>query len=454
MTNKNNKIKVNSNQNLTSNPNFDYETFKKESIKKLYEGKGLSGKDGIFSGMIKDFLETALQEELSEHLKSELLNQSERKRFSENEEFEDSSEYNNRRNGYTSKNIKTSNSSFTLDTPRDRDGAFNPNIVKKNQTILTDELDNKIIGLYGLGMSYRDISNHISEMYGIEVSKSLIGSITDKIIPKIKEWQSRPLESIYPIIFLDAMHFKCNEEGKVITKAFYTVLGINQNGIKDVLGLYISESEGANFWLSVLTDLQNRGITDIFITCIDGLKGFPEAINSIFPKTEIQLCIVHQIRNSLKFVASKNQKEFMKDLKEVYKAPNKDIAETNLLKLEEKWGKLYPIVIKSWNNNWHNLSNYFKYPENIRRMIYTTNIVEGFHRQVKKVTKTKGSFTSQGALEKLIFLTIQNIQKKWTMPVPNWSLTISQLDIYFEGRLNLSLKTTEISEGFYGKKEV
>jgi len=465
MTNKNEKIKANSNSNsnLTSNPNFDYETFKKESIKKLYEGKGLNGKDGIFGGMIKDFLETALQEELSEHLKSEKLGykQNNHNQNNQNDEFEGLQEYSNigtqysnRRNGYTSKNIKTSNSSFSLDTPRDRDGTFNPNIVKKNQTILTNELDDKIIGLYGLGMSYRDISNHVADMYCIDVSKSLIGSITDKIIPKIKEWQSRPLENIYPIIFLDAMHFKCNEDGKVITKAFYTVLGINQNGIKDILGLYISESEGANFWLSVLTDLQNRGISDIFIACIDGLKGFPEAINSIFPKTEIQLCIVHQIRNSLKYVASKNQKEFMKDLKEVYKAPNKDIAETNLLKLEEKWGKLYPIVIKSWNNNWHNLSNYFKYPENIRRMIYTTNIVEGFHRQVKKVTKTKGSFTSQGALEKLIFLTIQNIQKKWIVPIQNWSLTISQLDIYFEGRLNLPLKTTEISESFYGKKEV
>lgn len=453
MINKNEKIKVNSNQNLTSNPNFDYETFKKESIKKLYEGKGLSGRDGIFSGMIKDFLETALREELSEHLKSEKLDYKQNNN-NQNDELKGSPGYLNRRNGYSSKNIKTSNSSFSLDTPRDRDGTFNPNIVKKNQTILTDELDGKIIGLYGLGMSYRNISNHINEMYGIEVSKSLIGSITDKIIPKIKEWQSRPLENIYPIIFLDAMHFKCNEEGKVITKAFYTVLGINQHGIKDILGLYISESEGANFWLSVLTDLQNRGITDIFIACIDGLKGFPEAINSIFPKTEVQLCIVHQIRNSLKYVASKNKKEFMKDLKEVYKASNKDIAETNLLKLEEKWGKLYPIVIKSWNNNWHNLSNYFKYPENIRRMIYTTNIVEGFHRQVKKVTKTKGSFTSQGALEKLIFLTIQNIQKKWIIPIPNWSLTISQLDIYFEDRLNLPLKTTESFCRNFGKKEV
>lgn len=238
---------------------------------------------------------------------------------------------------------------------------------------------------------------------------------------------------------LDAMHFKCNEESKVISKAFYTVLGINQEGKKDVLGLYLSESEGANFWLSVLTDLQNRGVKDIFIACIDGLKGFPEAINSIFPKTEIQLCIIHQIRNSIKYIASKNQKEFMEDLKLVYQATSKDLAESKLIELEEKWGKKYPLVLKSWNNNWHNLSGYFRYPPEIRKMIYTTNAVEGLHRQIRKVTKTKGSFTSQTALEKLIYLAIKNISKKWLMPVPNWSLIIGQLDIFFMGRLKLEL---------------
>ena len=279
-----------------------------------------------------------------------------------------------------------------------------------------------------------------------------------------KQWQNRPLESIFPIVFLDAIHFKCREEGQVITKAFYTVLGINQQGRKDVLGLYISESEGANFWLSVLTDLKNRGIEDILICCIDGLKGFPEAINTIFPKTEIQVCIVHQIRNSLKYVASKDQKEFMVDLKEVYKANNKDYAETKLLDLEEKWGKKYPIVLKSWNSNWNNLSSYFKYPEEIRRIIYTTNAVEGLHRQIRKqalnvgkssllefddlrakfaegkYTKSKGSFTTQEALKKLIYLAIQNITQKWSQPIQNWSLIISQLDLYFEKRLRLDLK--------------
>ena len=237
----------------------------------------------------------------------------------------------------------------------------------------------------------------------------------------------------------DGSGFKCTEENKVISKAFYTVLGVNCEGRKDVLGLYISENEEANFWLSVLTDLHNRGVQDILICCVDGLKGLPEAIAAIFPKTEIQLCVIHQIRNSLKYIASKDQKEFMSDLKLVYRANSKDLAESELENLEEKWGKKYPLVIKSWKNNWHNLSAYFRYSNEIRKMIYTTNIVEGFHRQVRKVTKTKGSFTSQTALEKLIFLTIKNISKKWVMPVPNWSLIVGQLDIFFAGRLVLDL---------------
>jgi len=399
--------------------------FKRQAIEKLYQGKPLTGKDGIFSNMIKDILETALNEELNQHLAQEKQNSG--------------NDFNNRKNGHNSKTLKTRESSFVLDAPRDRNASFEPQIVKKNQTVLTEELDNKIIALYGLGMSYRDISSHIEEIYGIEISKSSITAITDKILPKIKEWQNRPLDEIYPIIFLDAMHFKCTEGNAVIGKAFYTVLGINQEGKKDVLGLYLSENEGANFWLSVLTDLQNRGVKDVLIACIDGLKGFPEAINSIFSKTEIQLCVIHQIRNSLKYIASKNQKEFMVDLKLVYKANSKDLAESKLIELEEKWGKKYPIVLKSWNNNWHNLSGYFKYPAEIRKMIYTTNAVEGLHRQIRKVTKTKGSFTSQAALEKLIYLAIKNISKKWAMPVQNWSLIVGQLDIFFAGRLKLDL---------------
>jgi len=347
---------------------------------------------------------------------------------------------NNKRNGYTSKTIKSDIGQFELNTPRDRDGSFEPQIIKKGQTVLTEDLDKKIINLYASGMSYSSISTHIKNMYGIDISTSTITNITDKIIPKIKEFKNRQLEDIYIIVYLDAMHFKVKENGKVVAKAFYTVLGVNQEGFKDILGIYIQDSEGSNFWMSVLSDLQNRGIKDILIACIDGLRGFPEAINTIFPNTEIQLCIIHQIRNSLKYIASKDQKEFMFDLKQVYKANNKEFAENKLLELDEKWGKKYPIVIKSWNNNWEKLSAFFKYSPEIRKIIYTTNIVEGFHRQVRKITKTKGAFSSELALEKIIFLAIENISKKWNMPIPNWSLTIGQFSIIFGDRVKLDLK--------------
>lgn len=304
---------------------------------------------------------------------------------------------------------------------------------------MSDELEQKILALYGLGMSYKDISGHLQEMYGVEISTGTLTAITDKIIETVKRWQARPLESIYPVVWLDAIHYKVHENGKVLSKAVYTILGVNLEGRKDVLGLYISENEGANFWLQVLTDLANRGVEDILIACIDGLKGFPEAIETIFPKTEVQLCVVHQIRNSLKYVASKNQKEFMVDLKRVYKASSKDIAEVELDTLESKWNSKYPIVIRSWRNNWERLSQYFKYPAEIRRIIYTTNTIEAVHRQFRKLTKTKGAFPNQDSLLKLLYLGIQNAQKKWTMPIQNWSLSVSQLAIFFEGRLDREL---------------
>jgi transposase-like protein len=328
---------------------------------------------------------------------------------------------------------------FELETPRDREGSFDPQIVKKRQTVLNASLDNKIIGLYGLGMSYEDIASHLKEMYDFDVSPGTISAVTDKLLPVITDWRSRPLEAIYPILFMDGMYFKVRENGKVITKVLYNILGINQEGRKDILGFYVAESEGANFWLGVLNDLKERGVRDVLIACVDGLTGFPEAIKGAFPRTEVQLCIVHQIRNSLKYVASKNQKEFMRDLKTVYQAPSKDIAEHNLLKLDEKWGAKYPMVLKSWHANWEHLSHYFQYSGEIRRLIYTTNAIEGFHRQVRKFTKTKGAFTSETALFKLVYCACQKIAEKWTSPLQNWALTISQLDVYFEGRLNLGL---------------
>jgi putative transposase len=312
-----------------------------------------------------------------------------------------------------------------------------PHLVKKRQTVLTEELDNKILALYGLGTSYDDISHHLQDIYGVEVSAATISAVTDRLVPQIAEWRNRPLESIYAIVFLDAMFFKIKQDGKVVTKVLYNIMGIQQSGHKEILGFYACESEGASFWLGVLNDLKARGVKDILITCIDGLKGFPEAIRAAFPQTDIQLCIVHQIRNSIKYVASKNQKEFMADLKTVYKAETKDLAELNLLKLEEKWGSKYPMVIKSWQENWDNLSTYFKYTPEVRKLIYTTNSIEGFHRQVRKYTKTKGAFTSENALFKLVYSAILHIERKWNHPIPNWGLTISQLDIFFPGRLSL-----------------
>jgi putative transposase len=398
------------------NSEFDFQ----KALKAIQAGKPLLGKEGILAPLIKDLTEAALEGELDSHLGQEISK--------------------NRRNGKSKKTIKSLNGNFELQTPRDRDGTFSPQLVKKHQTTLNDELEQKIIALYGLGMSYKDIASHIQEMYGLEVSTGTLTAVTDKIINTVKEWQGRPLETIYPIVWLDAIHYKIRENGKVIGKAVYTILGVNIEGRKEVLGLYISENEGANFWLQVLTDLSNRGVADILIACVDGLKGFPEAIETIFPDTEVQLCIVHQIRNSLKYVGSKNQKEFMVDLKRVYKASNKDLAEAELDTLEDKWKGKYPIVIKSWRNNWERLSQYFKYPEDIRRIIYTTNIIEAVHRQFRKLTKTKGAFPNQNSLLKLLYMGIQNASKKWTMPVQNWSLTISQLAIFFEGRLDKELR--------------
>jgi len=390
-----------------------------EFAAQLKAGKGIGGKDGALTPLIKQLTEMALQAELETHLSQDLEK--------------------NRKNGTTSKTMKSANGTFELETPRDRNGSFEPEIVKKHQTHMSDELESKMLSLFALGNSYSQISDHIEDMYGVRFSKPAITAITDKLIPKLEEWKKRPLESIYPFVYLDAIHYKVREEGSYISKAFYTVLGVNLDGKKEILGLYLNESEGAKFWLQVLTDLQNRGVEDILIASVDGLKGFPEAINSVFPDTEVQLCIVHQIRNSLKYVASKNQKQFAGELKKVYQAFTKEEAELELDKLEEKWGKRYPIVFESWRNKWDNLSNYFKYAEPIRKVIYTTNIIESVHRQFRTLTKTKGAFPNDNSLLKLLYAGIQNAEKKWTMPIRNWSLTISQLNIHFKERLKDAL---------------
>ncbi|MGC9385272.1 MAG: IS256 family transposase, partial [Kosmotogaceae bacterium] len=375
-----------------------------DAVKDIMAGKKISGKDGVLAPLVKQLVEAALEAELESHITDEVLVGKK-----------------NRKNGSTSKTIKTSDGKFSLDTPRDRAGSFEPQLVKKNQTHLTDDIEQKVLSMYGLGMSYKDIAKHIDDMYQIELSIGTLTNITDKIIDTVKQWQNRPLEAVYPFVWLDAIHYKIKDGGKYETKAVYTVLGMGIDGKKDVLGLYIGESEGSNFWLGVLTQLQQRGIKDILIASVDGLNGFPEAIKSIFPQTQVQLCIVHQIRNSLKYVASKDQKEFMKDLKLVYQASTKDIAEDELLKLDEKWGSKYPVVLNSWNNKWENLSHYFQYPEQIRKVMYTTNIIESVHRQFRKLTKTKGAFPSKDSLLKLLYMGIQNAKEKWTQPVHNWS---------------------------------
>ena len=397
---------------------FDYEEVKNKALAQLKTGKPLLGKGGALGPLFKSFLEAALEAELEDH-------------FQENKD-----EQLNRRNGHGTKILRTSEGSMELTTPRDRIGSFEPEIVKKRQTILADSLEDKILGLYGLGMSLRDISAHIREMYDSDISHTVLSEITDRIIPSIRLWQSRQLEDIYTIVWLDAMYYKVKDDsGHVVTRCLYNVLGIDLEGRKHLLGVYISESEGARFWLSVLTDLQQRGVKDILIACIDNLGGFEEAIGSIFPKTEVQSCIVHQVRNTIKYVVSKDVKAVVADVKLIYKAINKELAEEHLNTLEEKWGKKYPIVIKSWRNNWHKLSTFFKYAADIRRLIYTTNTIEGFHRQIRKVTKTKGAFTNDMALLKLVYLASQRIEEKWTMPLANWSLTRQQLYIIFEGRM-------------------
>ncbi len=392
-------------------PTFDINA----AIQALREGKDLTGKDGILTPLIKQLTEAALVAELDGHLANP--------------------DTVNRKNGKTTKTVKSPIGNFELNTPRDRAGTFEPQLVKKHQTQLTDEMERKIIGLFSLGSSYQDIRAHIEDMYGMSVSNGTVNAITDKLLPELQAWRERELEPLYPVIWLDAIHYKIKENGRFISKAVYTILALNVEGKKELLGLYLSDNEGAHHWLSVLTDLYNRGVKDILIACVDGLKGFPEAIETIYPQTEVQLCVIHQIRNSMKYVASKHQKAFMADLKCVYKAATLNAAEMALDELETKWGDKYPVVIKSWRNKWALLSVYFKYPDYVRTAIYTTNAVEAVHRQFRKLTKTKGGFANENSLLKLLYAGILKASERWTHPIQNWNLTLSQLSIHFEGRL-------------------
>ena len=388
---------------------------------KTYED--LMGKEGAIKKLIGRSLEHMLEAELSEYLGYEKYSS-----LGKNS--------GNSRNGKSRKRLKNDNGEIELSIPRDRKGEFEPIIVKKYEKTI-GPIEDKIISMYSKGMTTRDIQSHITELYGLDISPTLVSNITEKIIDLAAQWQNRPLEKIYPIVFFDAIHYKVRDESrKVMTKAAYTCLAVDPEGRKDLLGLWVGESEGANFWLNVLTELKNRGTEDIFIACIDGLKGFPEAINTVFPKAEIQLCVIHQIRNTLKYVASKDQKIFMQELKEVYKAPTEESALIHLDKLEENWGKKYSLAIKSWRNNWNNLSTFFKYPEEIRTAIYTTNAVEAVHRQFRKVTKNRSLFPNDDALKKMLYLAYRDLSKKWTMPIKNWALILSNFSVYFEERFD------------------
>ena len=380
------------------------------------------GKEGIFARLFSSTLEQMLEAELSEKLGYEPYEVKGRNSGDS-------------RNGSYPKKLRSSNGEVTIQVPRDRNGEFEPKIVKK-YTANTNELEDKIIGMYAKGLSVRDVQETLQELYGMEVSATTISAITDKVWGLVEAWQSRPLAAIYPIMYLDAIHINLRRDGKVDNTAVYVVLGVDVEGHRDVLGHWVGNgAETANFWLSVVTDLQSRGVKDIFIACMDGLSGFKQAVLAVFPNTQIQRCVIHQIRNSLKYVTWTDRKAFMVDLKLVYQAPTREAAEANLVKLGDQWRSKYAVAVRSWENNWEDLATFFAFPAEIRRLIYTTNSVEGYHRQLRKVIKTKGGFPNNEAVRKLLFLANRDITKKWTSPVQNWAIILNQLVIRFEDRL-------------------
>ena len=400
--------------------NFDYN----EEVKKCKTIDDVIGKNGLVQRLIKDVLENILEVEMGEHLG--------RGKYDRQTDIDQDDR--NYRNGYSKKTLRSSFGDVDLDVPRDRKAEFEPQIIKKYETVC-NELDKKIISLYAKGMSTRDIQAEVEDLYGITLSPSMISKITDKVIATATEWQNRMLDEIYPIVYLDAMYFKVRSNGKIVNKAVYICLGYTLEGYKDILGIWVDEAEGAKFWLSICNDLKNRGVKKILIACMDGLKGLPQAIKTVFPTVDIQTCIVHQIRNSIKYIASKDKKAFMKDLKEVYKATTEDLALAQLDNLKEKWGSNYGMVIDSWYNNWNNLDTFFKFSPQIRKLIYTTNVLEGFNRQVRKFTKVRTIFPTDESLNKCVYLATMEIMEKWTQPIHNWGTTLAELSLYFEEQL-------------------
>ena len=396
----------------------------KELIKEIVR-KGNFNSAADIQEALKDLMKEFIQESLEAELDSQLGY----------EKYEKKEDCDNSRNGYSKKKVKSSFGEIELDIPRDRNSEFQPKIVPKYSRDISN-IEEKVISMYGLGVSTRDINKHIQEIYGVDISAEMVSKITDKIIPLIEEWQNRPLEEVYYFTFLDAVHFHVKEDKAIVKKAAYIVLGVNSEGKKDVLGIYIGGNESAKFWLSVLNDLRNRGVKDILIASVDGLTGFSEAIKTIFPHTDIQRCIIHQIRYTLSFVSYKEKKEFAKDLKEIYTAPNEETGFSALEELKEKWSKKYPYALKSWENNWSELRTFFKFSPEIRKIMYTTNAIENLNRIYRKVTKTRSSFPTDMALMKLLYLSTINLTEKWkTGYAKDWHLIKGQLAIEYEERL-------------------
>ncbi len=401
------------------------EQARRAKIRELLQASNISSMEDIqdlFKETIAEFMENGLDAELDDELgysKYDYKNK----------------ETDNSRNGHSSKTLRTSFGDVEVSVPRDRKGEFEPQLLKKNQTSISQDIEEKILSMYAKGMTTGDIETHIRDIYGIEVSDSTVSRITDKILPIVKEWQQRPLESVYAVVFLDAIHYHVRSEGQIVKKAVYIAIGINLDGKKDVLGMWVGENESAKFWASVLNSLRNRGVQDIFIACTDNLTGFSNAIEAVFPKTEIQNCIIHQLRNSSKYVSYKDLKVLMADLKAVYAAVDEQTALDALDSFAQHWDKKYPKISQSWRENWPNLSTYFKYPQEVRRLIYTTNAIEGFNRQLRKVTKSKSVFPTDDSLFKMLYLAMMDITKKWTGRRQDWSVIYAQLVVFFGNRI-------------------
>lgn len=401
------------------------ENARRAKIRELLNMSNITSMDDIqnlFKETIAEFMEDGLETELDEELGYSRYDY--RNKNTENS-----------RNGHSSKTLRTSFGDVEVAVPRDRKGEFEPQLLKKNQTSISQDIEEKILSMYAKGMTTGDIEAHIQDIYGVDVSDTTVSRITDKILPVAKEWQQRPLEAVYAVVFLDAIHYHVRSEGHIVKKAVYIAIGIDLDGHKDVLGMWVGENESAKYWATVLNSLRNRGIEDIFIACTDNLCGFSTAIEAVFPKTEIQNCIIHQIRNSSKYVSYKDLKALMADLKAVYAAVDEDAALMALDTFSEHWDKKYPTISQSWRANWANLSTYFKFPQELRRLIYTTNAIEGFNRQLRKVTKAKSVFPTDESLFKMLYLAMMDITKKWTGRRQDWSMIHAQLAVYFEDRM-------------------